>query len=64
MHYAFPGGPGGEKANAPPDFIANRGNPVEGSPDGKWIKVSAERDGTFTVSNSRNNFTRTYKPRK
>jgi hypothetical protein len=64
MHYAFPGGPGGEKANAPPDFIANLGKPAEGSPDGKWIKVSAGRDGTFTVTNSRNNFSKTYKPRK
>ena len=51
---------GGEKANAPPDYIAN----IEGSPDGKWIKVSVERDGTFTVTNSRNNFSKTYKPRK
>jgi competence protein ComEC len=51
---------GGEKANVSPDYIAN----MEGSPDGKWIKVSVERDGTFTVTNTRNNFTKTYKPRK
>jgi beta-lactamase superfamily II metal-dependent hydrolase len=51
---------GGEKANVSPDYIAN----IEGSPDGKWIKVSVERDGSFTVTNSRNNFTKTYKPRK
>jgi hypothetical protein len=51
---------GGEKANAPPDYIAN----IEGSSDGKAIKVSVERDGTFTVTNTRNNFTKTYKPRK
>jgi hypothetical protein len=51
---------GGEKANTSPDLIAN----VEGSPDGKWIKVSAEQDGTFTVTNTRNNFSKTYKPRK
>jgi competence protein ComEC len=57
MHYAVAGG---EKANTPADYIAN----VEGSPDGKWIKVSAERDGTFSVTNARNNFTKTYKPRK
>jgi hypothetical protein len=25
-----------------------------------WIKVSAQQDGTFTVSNSRNNFSKTY----
>jgi beta-lactamase superfamily II metal-dependent hydrolase len=51
---------GGEKANVSPDFIAN----VEDSPDGKWIKVSAERDGAFTVTNSRNNLAKTYQPRK
>jgi len=27
-----------------------------------WIKVSAQPDGTFTVTNARNNFTKTYKP--
>jgi competence protein ComEC len=27
------------------------------------IKVSAQQDGTFTVTNTRNNFTKTYKPR-
>ena len=28
-----------------------------------WIKVSAQSDGTFTVTNSRNNFSKTYAPR-
>jgi len=28
-----------------------------------WIKVSAQQDGTFSVTNARNNFTKTYKPR-
>ena len=51
---------GGEKANVAPDYIAN----IEGSPDGKWIKVSVAQDGTFTVANSRNNFSKTYQPRK
>jgi beta-lactamase superfamily II metal-dependent hydrolase len=50
----------GDKANVAPDFIAN----IEGSPDGKMIKVSVEQDGTFTVTNMRNNFSKTYKPRK
>ena len=27
-----------------------------------WIKVSAERDGTFTVTNPRNGFSKTYRP--
>jgi beta-lactamase superfamily II metal-dependent hydrolase len=51
---------GGEKANVAPDFIAN----VPGSPDGKWIKVSVQEDGTFTVANTRIGFSKTYKPRK
>ena len=51
---------GRRQANTKPDFIAN----IEGSPDGKWIKVSAQKDGTFTVTNARNNFSKTYKPRK
>ena len=29
-----------------------------------WIKVSAESDGTFSVTNTRNNFTKTYAARK
>ena len=28
-----------------------------------WIKVSAREDGSFTVSNARNGFTKTYRPR-
>ena len=27
-----------------------------------WIKVSAQQDGTFTVTNSRNGFSKTYRP--
>jgi len=27
-----------------------------------WIKLSAQQDGTFTVTNTRNGFTKTYKP--
>ena len=27
-----------------------------------WIKVTAQRDGTFTVTNTRNGFAKTYKP--
>jgi hypothetical protein len=50
----------GEKANVSPDYIAN----MEASPGGKWIKISVERDGTFSVTNTRNNFSKTYKPRK
>lgn len=35
----------GEKANVNGDFIAN----AAGTPGGKWIKVSIEKDGTFTI---------------
>jgi hypothetical protein len=51
---------GGDKNNVKPDYIAN----IEGSPDGKWIKISVQPDGTFTVTNTRNDFSKTYKPRK
>jgi beta-lactamase superfamily II metal-dependent hydrolase len=51
---------GGEHNNVAPNFIANG----PGTPGGKWIKVSIEKDGTFTVTNTGNGFTKTYKPRK
>jgi hypothetical protein len=43
--------------NPPADFIANRPEDT----DGKWIEVSAQKDGTFTVRNQRNQFEKTYK---
>ena len=46
---APPAGP-----NAPPAPVHN-GNAY-------WIKVSAQQDGTFTVTNARNGFSKTYKP--
>ncbi len=51
---------GNETTNTAPDFVAN----MPDSTDGKWIKVSAEQDGTFTITNPRNNFAKTYKPKK
>jgi competence protein ComEC len=52
----FSEGAGAEK-NPPPDFIAN----LQG-PDGmKGIKISAGQNGTFTVTNERNGFSKTYK---
>lgn len=54
MHYS---NAGGEK-NAPADFIANPQEPCEA----KLIKVTAQRDGAFTVTNARNNFSKTYRP--
>jgi beta-lactamase superfamily II metal-dependent hydrolase len=50
----------GDKANVAPDYIAN----IVGTPDGKWFKISVQQNGTFTITNTRNNFSKTYKPRK
>jgi competence protein ComEC len=44
--------------NVPEQFIANPATPCEA----KTIKVSVQPDGTFTVTNTRNNFSKTYKP--
>jgi competence protein ComEC len=49
----------GAELNAPEPFLANQS--AQGC-QGNWIKVSAKRDGSFTVTNARNNFARTYKP--
>jgi glucose/arabinose dehydrogenase/beta-lactamase superfamily II metal-dependent hydrolase len=55
LHYAVDAG---KDHNVDEAMIAN---PDESA--AHYIKVSARRDGTFTVTNSRNNLTRTYKPR-
>jgi competence protein ComEC len=47
----------GAEENAPADFIAN----LQDSPDGKWIKVSASKDGSFTVTNGRTGVAKTFK---
>ncbi|HVZ60820.1 MAG TPA: MBL fold metallo-hydrolase [Terriglobales bacterium] len=43
-----------------------RGGPPAPAHNGKayWIKVSAQSDGTFTVTNGRNQFSKTYKTHK
>ena len=47
----------GAEKNPPPDFIANLPGP-----DGmKGIKISVEQNGTFTITNERNGFSKTYK---
>jgi len=53
LHYSMSGGP---EHNSPRDFIAN----VGGDEDGNYIEAFASRDGSFTVMNSRNNFSKTY----
>ncbi len=56
LHYAVAGG---KENNAPEPFIANLAN-VEENFQANWLKLSAERDGEFTVTNSRNGYTKTY----
>jgi beta-lactamase superfamily II metal-dependent hydrolase len=57
-------GPGGP----PPQGGRPGGGPGGGRGDHTgpafWIEVSAEQDGTFSVTNTRNNFTKTYAARK
>jgi beta-lactamase superfamily II metal-dependent hydrolase len=54
VHYSLAGG---KENNAPEQFIAN---PGEAEDSGNWIKLSANEDGSFTVTNGRNNFSKTY----
>jgi beta-lactamase superfamily II metal-dependent hydrolase len=43
--------------NPPDEFIAN----LQNSPDGKFIKISAQENGTITVTNGRTGESKTYK---
>ena len=54
LHYSV----AGRDKNAAEAFIANPDDPCEA----KLIKVTVERDGSFTVTNTRNNFSRKYPP--
>ena len=54
LHYSSAAG----DKNSSEELIAN----MEQNCQGKSIKVSVQRDGTFTVTNLRNNFSKTYKP--
>jgi beta-lactamase superfamily II metal-dependent hydrolase len=53
LHYALDSD---KEHNVPEIFIAN---PAENCA-GKYLKVTAEQDGSFTVSNSRNDYNKTY----
>ena len=66
-HYSVAGR---DDNNMPERFIANlqdetptQDNPAVHMGAAHWIKVSARRDGSFTVTNSRNGFSRHYEPR-
>lgn len=56
LHFAVAGG---DTNNAADSFVANT-DPVC---SGKWIKLSVQPDGGFTVTNGRNGYSKTYKPR-
>ncbi len=53
LHYSIAGD---KDHNVDEKFIAN----VGGEDQGNYIKVTVEPDATFTVTNSRNNFSKTY----
>ncbi|MGA3323411.1 MAG: MBL fold metallo-hydrolase [Terriglobia bacterium] len=56
LHYAQNAG---KENNAPEPFIVN----VDQDASVSWIKLSADSDGGFTVTNSRNGKTKAYAPR-
>jgi competence protein ComEC len=56
-HFSTAGGSG---KNPPQDFIANLDSEKDGN---KMLKLSAREDGSFTITNLRNNFSKTYPPR-
>jgi len=53
LHYSLNAG---KDANPPEDFITN----LEPSDGFKWIRISAAKNGTFTVTNMRNGFSKRY----
>jgi hypothetical protein len=53
LHFALAGG---KETNVPDTFIAN----VDANDQGRHLKVSALADGSFTVTNPRNKFSKTY----
>jgi beta-lactamase superfamily II metal-dependent hydrolase len=62
-------GAAGPRAGGPPPQGGRPGGGPGGGRGGHtgpafWIKVSAQPDGTFSVTNTRNNFTKTYAARK
>lgn len=53
LHFALAGG---KETNVPDPFIANPDEACQGN----WIRVSAMADGSFTVYNSRNKYSKSY----
>jgi len=56
LHFSLPGA---QDSNAPDTLIANVDEPCEG----KYLRLTAEPDGAFTIFNSRNKYTKTYPAR-
>jgi beta-lactamase superfamily II metal-dependent hydrolase len=56
LHYAVAAG---KDHNSPDPFVAN----IDEICRGEWLKVTAGKDGSFTVLNKRNKFEKTYKNR-
>jgi competence protein ComEC len=56
LHYSLAGG---ASHNSPEMYIANP--EVGGACQGHWIKLVAHADGSFTITNSRNGFTKAYR---
>ena len=54
VHFAIAGG---KEHNSSDTVIAN----LEEACEGKWLRLNAQSDGSFTVINSRNKFERTYR---
>jgi len=57
LHYSQTGG---KENNSPEQFIANMEEPCQGN----WIKLAAQSNGAFTLTNSRNRLVKTYQARK
>lgn len=55
LHYSETGG---KENNSPEEYIAN----PQAACQGHWLKLTAELDGAFTITNGRNNFSMTYRP--
>jgi competence protein ComEC len=56
LHYGIDAG---KTHNTADTLIAN----LDEACEGRWLKLTAEKDGTFTVYNSRNKYQKTYKKR-
>ena len=55
LHFAMEGG---TAHNSPDPFIANVDEACQGSP----LRLAVSEDGSFTVTNTRNNYSKTYPP--